>query len=142
MSVALQSRLVAHMLEAALDASHDLGARVAFAVVDAAGNLAGFVRHEDAFLASSDLAIDKAWTAASFGMGTREFSQMLETTPRAVRDGLLRRPRVTEVPGGMVFQIDGRSAGAVGVSGGSETQDEAIATAALKAAAQVEFEEK
>lgn len=141
MSIALHPHRVAHMLSAAQQASQEAGARVAVAVVDAAGNLSGFLRDEAAFLASSDLAIDKAWTAASFGMGTRAFSEMLETTPRAVRDGLLRRPRVTEVPGGLLFQVEGRTVGAIGVSGGSETQDEAIATAAVRAASEVEFEE-
>jgi len=133
----MTSELAAEQLEEAIAAARQsaegIGARVAIAIVDAAGNLAGFLRLPGAFLASSDLAIDKAWTAASFGMSTRAFGEMLGDTPRAVRDGLLRRPRVTEVPGGIVIQNEGRMLGAIGVSGGSDVEDEAIARSALSA---------
>lgn len=120
-------------LAAACEEAERLGPSVAIAIVDASGTLGGFLRLPGAFLASSDLAIDKAWTAASFGMSTRAFSEMLEDTPRAVRDGLLRRPRVTEVPGGVVITNESHVLGAVGVSGGSDSEDEAIAQSALAA---------
>ncbi|MFM2371794.1 MAG: uncharacterized protein RIS85_1516, partial [Pseudomonadota bacterium] len=100
MSPSLPSPVIEQALAAARAQAEALGARVVIALVDTGGNLAGFLRMPGAFLVSSDLAVDKAWTAASFGMTTRGFSELLETTPRAVRDGLLRRPRVTEVPGG------------------------------------------
>lgn len=121
---------------AARRAAEELGARVAIAIVDAAGNLAGFLRLPGTFLASSDLAIDKAWTAASFGTSTRGFGEMLENTPRSVRDGLLRRPRITEVPGGMPILSEGRVIGAIGISGGSEREDETIAESGLAAFAE------
>ncbi|MCT2401404.1 GlcG/HbpS family heme-binding protein [Novosphingobium mangrovi (ex Huang et al. 2023)] len=133
MNTGLPADQVERALGAARKMAEDLGARVAIAVVDVGGNLGGFLRLPGAFLASSDLAIDKAWTAASFGASTRGFSEMLEGTPRAVRDGLLRRPRVTEVPGGMPIMHDGRVIGALGVSGGSEIEDEQIAEGGLAA---------
>lgn len=135
MSSALPSPALEQALSAARAEAETLGARVAIAVVDAGGNLAAFLRMPGAFLASSDLAIDKAWTAASFGLSTRGFSELLETTPRAVRDGLLRRPRVTEVPGGAPIVADGALLGAIGVSGGSEIEDETIAASGLAALA-------
>lgn len=125
------------MLAAALAEATLIGVRVNIAVVDSGGNLSGFLRMPGAFLSSMDLAIDKAFCAASFGMTTRRFGEYLETAPRAVRDGLLRRPRLTEVPGGLPIEIGGEAIGAIGVSGASDEQDEAVATAGLNALAQL-----
>lgn len=119
------------MLAAARARADELGVRVNIAIVDCGGNLAGFIRLPGAFLSSIDLAMDKAYTAASFSMGTRGFSELLSSAPPPVRDGLLRRPRLTEVPGGLPIVHDGVAAGAIGVSGGSEEEDEDIASFAV-----------
>lgn len=121
------------VLAAARAAAERLGVQVAVATVDAGGNLSAFLRVGRAFLASSDLAVDKAWTSASFGMSTRAFSELLDTTPPTVRDGLIRRPRVTVVPGGIPILHGGVLAGAIGVSGGSDVEDEMIAESGLAA---------
>ncbi|AJR23849.1 MULTISPECIES: GlcG/HbpS family heme-binding protein [Sphingobium] len=127
------AQAVERMLSAGRARAEAIGARVHVAVVDGAGNLAGYLRMPGSFLSSGELAIDKAYTAASFAMATRDFGALLERAPRPVRDGLLRRPRLTEVPGGCPAEVQGRLIGAVGVSGGSEVEDEDIAAAALAA---------
>ncbi|ASY45682.1 hypothetical protein CJD35_06480 [Sphingobium xenophagum] len=121
------------MLAAAVRRAEQLGVRVNIAVVDGGGNLAGFIRMPGSFLSSIEMAIDKAYTAASFGMSTRGFGDLLETASRPVRDGMLRRPRLSEVPGGAPIMVDDQMLGAIGVSGASDEQDEDIATAALTA---------
>ena len=108
-----------------------LSASVCIALVDASGRLAAFLRQPGAFLVSSDLAIDKAWSAASFGMSTSELGAMLETQAVPIRDGLLRRQNLTVVPGGIPILHGGRLIGAVGISGGSAEQDDEIAQAAI-----------
>lgn len=129
----LSPQAASRLLETVRLAAERLGVQVAVAVVDGGGNLAAFLRIGRAFLASSDLAIDKAWTAASFGMSTRAFAELLDGEPVHVRDGLARRPRVTLVPGGVPIVSDGRLIGALGVSGGSDIEDENIAVEALAA---------
>lgn len=126
-------RAIEQAVGAARAAAERMSVQVAVAIVDAGGNLAAFLRVGRAFLASSELAVDKAWTSASFGMATRAFAELLDTTPPTVRDGLLRRPRVTVVPGGMPIMHDGVVTGAIGVSGGSDVEDEIIAQEALAA---------
>ena len=123
--------LVERLLSSARRRAEAAGIRINVAVVDGAGNLAGFLRMPGSFLSSAELAIDKAYTAASFAMTTRGFSELLATSPGPVRDGLLRRPRLTEVPGGHPIVIDGRMTGAIGVSGGSAEEDENVAATAL-----------
>jgi len=122
----LQQALVAARIRA-----EQLGLKVCVAVVDRAGNLAAFLRMPGAFLISSDLAIDKAWSSASFGLTTREIDAVLAQETEAVRSGLLRRPRLTVVPGGVPLLSEDRMIGAIGVSGGSADQDEDLARTAI-----------
>ncbi|WP_233873151.1 GlcG/HbpS family heme-binding protein [Paraburkholderia adhaesiva] len=120
-------------VEAAVREADRLGVRVNAAVVDAAGLLAAFVRMPGAPLHSIDIAIDKAYTAASFGLPTGAWHDALREHSAAVRDGIVLRPRFVAFGGGMPVVEDGRVIGAIGVSGGSEAQDEACARAGLDA---------
>jgi uncharacterized protein GlcG (DUF336 family) len=110
-----------------------LGLRINVAVVDPGGNLAAFLRMPGAFLHSIDIAIDKAYTAASFGLPTSQWHAALQQHSDAVRDGLLRRPRFVAFGGGLPVLENGQRIGGIGVSGGSEQQDEACAQAGLAA---------
>ena len=118
---------------AAAEEAARLGASVNIALVDPAGLLAAFVRMPGAPLHSVDIAIDKAYTAAGFGLPTSQWHAALEGHSAAVRDGLLRRPRFVAFGGGLPVTEAGARIGGIGVSGGSEAQDEAIARAGLAA---------
>ena len=118
---------------AAVQAASDLGVSVNIALVDASGVLAAFVRMPGAPLHSIDIAIDKAYTAASFGLPTGQWSEALATHSAAVRDGLVLRPRFVAFGGGLPIVENGARIGGIGVSGGSEAQDETIARAGLRA---------
>ena len=118
---------------AAVKAAGVLGLRVNVAVVDAGGVLAAFLRMPGAPLHSVDIAIDKAYTAASFGLATSQWSAALQQHSVAVRDGIVRRPRFVAFGGGLPVMEVGQCIGGIGVSGATEEQDEAIATAGLKA---------
>ncbi|MDP3138172.1 MAG: heme-binding protein [Burkholderiaceae bacterium] len=118
---------------AAVKAAGVLGLRVNVAVVDAGGVLAAFLRMPGAPLHSVDIAIDKAYTAASFGLATSQWSAALQQHSVAVRDGIVRRPRFVAFGGGLPVMEVGQCIGGIGVSGATEEQDEAIANAGLKA---------
>jgi len=120
--------------QAAARAAEQLGVRVNVAVVDAAGLLAAFVRMPGAPLHSIDIAIDKAYTAASFGLPTGAWHDALASHSDAVRQGLVLRPRFVAFGGGLPIVDDGATIGGIGVSGGSEAQDERCAHAGLDAA--------
>jgi uncharacterized protein GlcG (DUF336 family) len=118
---------------AAARCAEDAGIRVNIAVVDAGGNLAAFLRMPGAFLHSIDIAIDKAYTAAGFGLPTGAWTEALQSHSQAVRDGLPMRPRMVCFGGGLPLRHEGRLIGGIGVSGGSEQEDEACAKAGLVA---------
>lgn len=113
--------------------AEELGIRVNVAVADSGGNLAAFLRVPGAFLHSIDIAIDKAYTAAGFGFATSAWSAALDTQTAALRQGLPLRPRLVTFGGGLPLRINGELLGAIGVSGGSEEQDEICARAGLEA---------
>jgi uncharacterized protein GlcG (DUF336 family) len=120
-------------LGAAAQAAQAMGVPINVAVVDACGVLAGFLRMPGASLHSVDIAIDKAYTAASFGLATSQWTAALQQHSAAVREGLVLRPRFVAFGGGLPMLENGRRIGGIGVSGGSEQQDEACALAGLAA---------
>jgi uncharacterized protein GlcG (DUF336 family) len=116
---------------AAVANAESSGILINVAVVDSGGNLAAFLRMPGAFLHSIDIAIDKAYTAASFGLPTSQWHAALQQHSDAVREGIVRRPRFVAFGGGLPMVEGGQRIGGIGVSGGSEEQDEACAQAGL-----------
>jgi uncharacterized protein GlcG (DUF336 family) len=120
-------------VRAAVLHAQSLGISINVAVVDPGGNLASFLRMQGAFLHSIDIAIDKAYTATSFGLPTSQWHAALQQHSEAVREGIVRRPRFVGFGGGLPIVEGAQRIGGIGVSGGSEEQDEACAKAALAA---------
>jgi uncharacterized protein GlcG (DUF336 family) len=118
---------------AAVKAAEQLGVKVNVAVVDSAGVLAAFLRMPGAALHSVDIAIDKAYTAASFGLATSQWNPVLKNHSEAVREGIVLRPRFVAFGGGLPLIYERERIGAIGVSGASEEQDEAVARAGVDA---------
>ena len=110
-----------------------LGVRINVAVVDTGGTLAAFLRMPGAPLHSVEIAIDKAYTAVSFGLATSQWHAALQQHSSAVREGLALRPRFVAFGGGLPVVDSGQRIGGIGVSGGSEEEDEACAQAGLLA---------
>ena len=117
---------------AAIAHAQVLGIRINVAVTDASGTLAAFLRMPNAFLHSIDIAIDKAYTAASFGFPTSQWKGLL-ASDEALRIGMPHRPRLVVFGGGLPIAVEGQLVGGIGVSGGSAEQDEECARAGLRA---------
>jgi uncharacterized protein GlcG (DUF336 family) len=105
---------------------------VNIAVVDAGANLKAFIRMDESFLGSIDVAIKKAKTARFFNIDTGKLGEL--TQPGGIiyniehsNDGLIT------FPGGVpIKNKKGKIIGAIGVSGGTIEQDRAIAIAGAK----------
>jgi uncharacterized protein GlcG (DUF336 family) len=117
---------------AAVDHARTLGIAINVAVTDGSGTLMAFLRMNGAFLHSIDIAIDKAYTAASFGFPTSKWGGVIGDD-ELLRIGLNQRPRLVLFGGGLPLVENGRRIGGIGVSGGSAEQDEACAAAGLAA---------
>jgi len=99
------------------------------AITDAGGHLRAFERADAAPFLTADVAVDKAWTAASFGMATHDWNgYMAEPTVAP----LAHHPRLMALGGGVPLFHEGRLAGGIGISGGSSLQDHEAAEEALR----------
>lgn len=116
---------------AARDAAAKIGLNLAIAVTDEGGHLIAFERADATPFLAADVAINKAWTAASFGLDTMIWNQIVAQPATAP---LANHPRVMPVGGGVPIVLDGRVVGGIGISGGNAQQDHDVAIAALKAA--------
>ncbi len=117
---------------AAAEHAQSIGVKVNVSVCDSGGNPLAFQRMNGAFLHSISIAGDKAYAAVSFGMSTGKWQGIFAESPE-LRDGLLNRPRFVSLAGGLPIEAGGQIVGGVGVSGASEAQDEACASAGLAA---------
>ena len=99
-------------------------------IVEPSGEPVAFVRMTGAGYGFTDIAVAKARTAARFGRETRVLSEIVaagQLWPLSIQ-GLI------PVEGGVPIVVDGRIAGAIGVSGGSALADGEIARVAQAAA--------
>lgn len=118
------------LIDIAFVEAKEIGIGVTIAVTDSAGNLKCFERADNAPFLTVDVAIDKAWTSASFGLPTHTWNTLVrdpELTP------LGQRPRLLALGGGYPIIENGLVVGGIGVSGGNVAQDRQIAEKALTA---------
>lgn len=120
----------AALVKAAIGVAQTTGATVAVAVTDGSGHLVAFERMDAARFLAVEVAVDKAWTAASSGFATHQWNELLTHEPKVAPLGT--RPRLVGVGGGYPVIANGQIIGAVGVSGGSSLQDQTVAVEALK----------
>jgi uncharacterized protein GlcG (DUF336 family) len=127
-SASVSRKVCQRLVEAALDAMSAASFEGAVAVVDPAGAMCAFARTDFARFLTIDLAIGKAWTAASLGHPTHIWNALVADPAHAP---MAQLPRVVAVGGGYPLREKGRVVGAVGVSGGTTAQDQETALAAI-----------
>lgn len=131
-STSLTEGAVSALLEAARQTALENSTPMTIAISDPAGHLQGLLRMDGAPLLSLQLAQDKAYTAASFGIPTDQWHEFIKNDP-PLAAGIPTVPRLVVFGGGIPLRIDGELVGAIGVSGGHYTQDMAVAQAAVEA---------
>jgi glc operon protein GlcG len=121
-------------IEAAIEFADRKGYRVVVAVVDVGGELIQLRRTSNAQIASSRVAVDKARTAAIFVRPSRE----LEAQVSGGRLGALALHGAVALTGGIPLVVDGEVVGAIGTSGETPDEDEAVSIAGARAALSTE----
>lgn len=101
--------------QAALMSCRAAGYQVAVAVVDRAGLPQVTLRDRFAGAHTTDMALDKAWTAVSFRTNTSALAEA--TQSGKPQSGIRQRPRVAAVGGGLIIEGAGALLGGIGVSG-------------------------
>lgn len=131
MSISLE--LAQQAVHAAHQKALDLGLKMNIAVVDAGANLTAFIRMDDAWLGSIDIAIRKAKTARYFDMPTGDLGQASQPGGSLYNIEHSNGGLIT-FPGGIpILDANGRVIGAIGVSGSTVENDHAVAEAGMHA---------
>ena len=118
------------VLSAAEARARSRGSRVVIAVVDPSGELVALRRTSGAQVASARVAVDKARTAAIFVRPSREIEEQVS----GGRIGALALSGAAALTGGVPLEVGDEVVGAVGTSGETPDEDEAIALAGAAAA--------
>src|ERR671939_87569 len=125
----IDERGVESVLDVAERHALEHGYRVVIAVVERSGELVGLRRTPGTQVASSRVALDKARTAAIFVRPSREMEEQVT----GGRIGALALNGASALIGGIPLKVDGEVVGAVGTSGETPDEDEAISLAGAAA---------
>jgi uncharacterized protein GlcG (DUF336 family) len=121
------------IIEAGIAKAKQIGQPMNIAVVDAGANLTAFVRMDGAWLGRIDIATNKAFTAKAFDISTRDLGRNSQPGDQFFGIHVSNHNRVMIFAGGIPLELNGQVIGAVGGSGGSGEQDQAVAEAAMAA---------
>jgi len=111
--------------------AEELGIKINVSVADKSGLEMAFLRMENSFIHSIEIAKNKAYTSASFGFPTGKWTEIFKEAPH-LEQGFSNRDRLIPFGGGLPIVKDDEVIGAIGVSGGSEEEDIICATYALE----------
>jgi len=118
------------MIEAAMEEAKKQGLTMVIAVADAGGNLIAFGRMDDAMLASINIAMDKAFTAAYGKIPTQIWRDIVQS---GTIPPLFIHERWTVFPGGFPLVKGKQLLGGIGCSGATAYGDTSVARAGLHA---------
>jgi uncharacterized protein GlcG (DUF336 family) len=120
------------LLLAAHAAADEIGVPMSFAAVDSGGHLVCFRRMDGAPWIGVDVAFGKAYTAAAYGVPTRDKAErareLIHFTTAVIA---MSRGRYVPQDGGLPIVRDGVVVGGLGASGGTGAQDEQALQIAL-----------
>jgi uncharacterized protein GlcG (DUF336 family) len=117
------------VIAAAEKKAREQGSRVVIAVVDPHGELIQMRRTPEAQIASSRVALDKARTAAIFVRPSREMEEQVTNG----RLGALALHGASCLIGGIPLKVGDEVVGAIGTSGETPDEDEAVSIAGARA---------
>ena len=106
-----------------------MGVQVVVAIRDAGANLVLLHAMDDSFIASVQVAQDKAYTAVALKMPTHK---ALSESRGGALDGLTNGNGIMLLGGGYPLTAEGKIYGGVGVSGGTKEQDAMLAAVAAE----------
>lgn len=118
-------------LAAAQAQAAEMNVQACIVIVDSGGDVKALARMDGAPFLMNTLAQSKAVTAAGLGVATGDFAEAVSASP-ALLAGFSGQD-IALLPGGVPLTVNGAIAGAIGVAGGTNGEDEPIAKAAMHA---------
>ncbi len=119
-NISLKAALIA--CKEAIKKADELNIRIAVSVCDNAGLELAFLRMNNSYIHSINIAKDKAYTSASFKFSSNTWTNVFKEK-KHLEQGFSNRHRLIPFGGGLPILINKETIGAIGVSGGSEEED-------------------
>lgn len=123
----MNSETASALVAAAIETAQGMGISISVAIYDEGARMTAFHRMDGAMLGTVGVACQKAKTSVLFPLSTRDLGALCRDEKLdgmlGTNDGLIGFAGGMPVPSG----------GAIGISGGSADEDEAIAKAAISA---------
>lgn len=105
----------------------EMGVNAVVAVSDAAGHVVAVECMENAYIASFDVAVNKAFTVTALQMSTAQLKPLAQPGASLYGIQFTNGGKIVIFGGGEPLKRGGRIVGGLGVSGGTEEQDTALA---------------
>lgn len=115
-----------------LEKAREMGFRAVASVCDSGGNPVCTLRDDDAYIASVDIAANKAYTSVSLKMSTKLLAPLCQPGAPLYGIQFTNNGRIVIFGGGVPLVRGGSIVGGFGVSGGTAEQDTALADYALQ----------
>jgi uncharacterized protein GlcG (DUF336 family) len=114
------------LAEAVERKAREMGVNAVVAIADEGGNLKICECMDNSFLASRDIAINKAYTSVALKMSTKKLASL--AAPGGSLYGIQHTNggRIVIFGGGDTLELRGKILGGLGISGGTEEQDTAL----------------
>lgn len=143
----LNLQVIDAVMAAARSRASELGGLFTIAVIDESATQRALIRMDSADLVTVGLALGKARTAIGNGMPTGIWRELIAKDPYLGMTLPVAFDRILAgsvlFGGGYPFDVAGVTVGGIGVSGGTEAEDDDVARAGLAAAPDAnQFEEK
>ena len=114
------------LIAAVMVKAREMGVKAVCAVTDAGGNLVALERMDDAFIASIDIAINKAFTVVSLKMPTKDLATLAAPGGSLYGIQFTNGGKIVIFGGGEPLIASAKVIGGFGVSGGTAEEDTAL----------------
>jgi uncharacterized protein GlcG (DUF336 family) len=106
----------------AVKKAEELNISINVSVTDNKGLEMAFLRMENSYIHSINIAKDKAYTSSSFGFPSGQWTEIFKSAPH-LEQGFSNTHRLIPFGGGLPIFENDELIGAIGVSGGTEEED-------------------
>ena len=119
--------LAERLCDAVMTKAQELGVKAVVCISDGAGNPRLVKSMDDAYIASYDIAVNKAFTSVALKMSTATLKPLAQPGASLYGIQFTNNSKIVVFGGGdMLTNAKGEIVGGLGVSGGSEEQDTAL----------------
>lgn len=113
--------------------AREMGVKAVIAVADAGANTISLQSMDGAYIASADIAINKAFTVVSLKMPTKNLASLAAPGGSLYGIQFTNGGKIVIFGGGVpLYSKDGQIIGGIGISGGTAEQDTALGDYAAK----------